>query len=63
MVEQAERKKWDPAAMDKRGLECPHCGCVHLRVLYTRRAFGGRLLRRRECRHCGKRITTWERPG
>jgi transcriptional regulator NrdR family protein len=53
------RKKWDPCG-DRRGLECRNCGCKHLRVLYTRRAVGGRLLRRRECRHCGKRLTTWE---
>jgi len=43
-----------------RGLECPQCGCAHFRVLYTRRALGGRLLRRRECRYCGRRITTYE---
>ena len=46
--------------MQKRGLECPQCGCGHFRVLYTRRAMGGRLLRRRECRYCGRRITTYE---
>jgi len=44
----------------KRGLECPRCGCGHFRVLYTRRAWGGRLLRRRECRYCGQRMTTYE---
>lgn len=44
----------------KRGLECPGCGCGHFHVLYTRRALGGRLLRRRECRYCGRRITTYE---
>ena len=47
----------------KRGLECPRCGCAHFRVLYTRRALGGRLLRRRECRYCGRRVTTYERVG
>ena len=47
---------------DKRGLECRHCGCKHLRVIYTRRGWGGKLIRRRECRHCGRRMTTWERP-
>ena len=47
-------------AMGKRGLECPRCGCAHFRVLYTRRAWGGRLLRRRKCRHCGRRMTTYE---
>ena len=44
-----------------RGLECRKCGCRHLRVLYTRRAFGGRIVRRRECRNCGKRLSTWEK--
>lgn len=46
---------------DGRGIACPICGCRHLRVIYTRRALGGKLVRRRECRFCGKRITTWER--
>ena len=46
---------------EKRGIECPRCGCRHFRVLYTRRACGGRLLRRRECRHCERRITTYEK--
>jgi len=46
---------------EKRGLECPRCGCHHFRVLYTRRAWGGRILRRRECRHCGRRVTTYEK--
>ncbi len=46
-----------------RGLMCRQCGCGHFRVLYTRRALGGRLLRRRECRHCGQRMTTYEQSG
>jgi len=50
---------------DKRGLECRlecrYCGCRRFRVIYTRAAWGGRIIRRRECRHCGKRLTTWER--
>lgn len=44
----------------QRGLVCQSCGCRHFHVVYTRRGAGGRLIRRRECRHCGKRITTWE---
>jgi transcriptional regulator NrdR family protein len=43
-----------------RGIACPACGCRHFRVLYTRPALGDRLLRRRECRHCGRRVTTYE---
>lgn len=60
MLEQAERKKWSPAD-SKRGLECRWCGCKHFRVIYTRAVRGSRLVRRRECRHCGKRMTTYER--
>jgi DNA-directed RNA polymerase subunit RPC12/RpoP len=45
----------------RRGLECRQCGCRHFRVIYTRPAFDGKLVRRRECRHCGKRIITWEK--
>lgn len=56
MADQVETHKPDK----RRGLECPRCGCGHFRVLYTRRALGGRLLRRRECRYCGRRITTYE---
>lgn len=50
----------DRTAVDQRGLVCRHCGCRHLRVVYTRRAWGGRIMRRRECRHCGRRLTTRE---
>lgn len=46
-----------------RGIRCPKCGCGHWRVIYTRSAWGGRLIRRRECRYCGKRITTTEYAG
>ncbi len=47
-------------AADERGIECPRCGCRHFHVLYTRRSIGGRIQRRRECRHCGYRLTTVE---
>jgi transcriptional regulator NrdR family protein len=43
------------------GLVCRVCGCRHFYVLYTRARRGGRIMRRRECRNCGKRVTTWER--
>jgi len=45
----------------QRGIECPRCGCRHFRVLYTRAVSAGRLRRRRECRHCGHRVTTHEK--
>lgn len=46
---------------DQRGLVCPKCGCAHFRVIYTRRALGGKVVRNRECRHCGRRVITHER--
>jgi hypothetical protein len=49
--------------VDQRGLVCRECGCRHFRVVYTRPYHGGRIVRRRECRHCGRRVTTWEREG
>jgi transcriptional regulator NrdR family protein len=46
---------------DNRGLRCRQCGCRHFHVIYTRAAWGSKLIRRRECRHCGNRVTTCER--
>lgn len=43
---------------DQVGLVCRWCGCGHFHVVYVRARPGGRIMRRRECRHCGKRITT-----
>ncbi len=45
------------------GLECPDCGCRHFYVVYTRPTPNGRIMRRRQCRHCGRRITTFEKTG
>lgn len=42
------------------GLACGRCGCQHLEVVYTRRWTPGKIVRRRECRNCGKRLTTIE---
>ena len=47
--------------VEQRGLECRHCGCKHFLVVYTRPTRGGQIMRRRECRNCGRRITTWEK--
>jgi len=59
-----QRKVWPPegkVGTEARGLRCPKCGCGHFRVIYTRSAWGGRIVRRRECRHCGRRVVTTER--
>jgi hypothetical protein len=68
MTDGTVRKTWEPSQAEgpsgnKRGLECRYCGCKHFHVVYTRPTWGGRIMRRRECRHCGKRMTTWERAG
>ncbi len=47
----------------KVGLVCRACGCQHFRVVYLKRLAGGVVMRRRECRHCGKRMTTRETTG
>jgi transcriptional regulator NrdR family protein len=43
-----------------RGLVCPQCGGRRFDVIYTRPAPGEKIMRRRECSNCGRRITTWE---
>lgn len=41
-------------------LACPACNCEHFFVVYVRRR-AGMIVRRRECRHCGKRFMTYEK--
>ena len=59
------RKKYSgtivPGVEPGKGLVCRACGCQQFFVVYTRPAPEGRIFRRRECRHCGKRLTTVER--
>ncbi len=43
------------------GLRCPDCGCRDLRVVYTRQRSHGRVVRCRQCRHCGRRLVTTEK--
>lgn len=53
----------DPApASEPRGLRCRHCGCGHFHVYYTRPHRDGSVFRRRECRNCGRMMSTRERP-
>ncbi|MDZ4829533.1 MAG: transcriptional regulator NrdR [Phycisphaerae bacterium] len=43
-------------------MRCPYCGEDHDRVIDSRGAEdGGAIRRRRECEHCAKRFTTYER--
>ena len=42
-------------------LKCPHCGCLESKVIDSRSAEDGTIIRRRrECIECGKRFTTYE---
>jgi transcriptional regulator NrdR family protein len=54
-----QQTKW-PMGGSGSGVECRECGCRHFEVLYTRRLANGVILRRRACRHCGRRLTTYE---
>ena len=58
-----------PEQDEQRGFRCSKCGCEHFRVIYTRRAWGGKIMRDRapnksteegKCRHCGRRVVTYE---
>lgn len=52
-----------PPAPDQPGIRCPRCGCCDLRTTHTIRQPGS-VKRYRRCRHCGRRVTTYERtPG
>jgi len=57
----AQQRTWDPA-QENRGLECRCRGCKNLGVV-TRPTSGNRIMRQRECRSCGRRISTWEKAG
>ncbi|MFN7590384.1 MAG: hypothetical protein ACK501_05955 [Planctomycetota bacterium] len=57
----AETKKKPEQQTDDRGIECRACGCGHFYVLETRSTWGRRIRRMRECRTCGKRVTTYEK--
>lgn len=49
----------EPAESPTLGIMCPKCECRHFEVIYTTRKTHS-IVRRRECRHCGYRITTRE---
>jgi DNA-directed RNA polymerase subunit RPC12/RpoP len=44
----------------ERGIVCPNCGCRHFHTTNTEPLHDGRIRRRKECRHCGRRIVTYE---
>jgi len=40
-------------------LECPRCGCRHMYTVETK-STPCRIIRTRQCRHCGRRMKTHE---
>jgi len=59
--EESKRKRVEPQ-FPAVGLRCPDCGCGHWETIYTRPSPKGGIWRRRQCRHCGRRVTTVETP-
>lgn len=49
-----------PTKPEPAGLACPKCGCHHFEVERTK-PMVGRIMRRRVCRHCGRKVTTYEK--
>jgi len=45
---------------DARGICCPKCACRHFHTTHTEPLRDGRIRRRKVCRHCGRRIVTYE---
>jgi transcriptional regulator NrdR family protein len=46
----------------QRGICCPQCGCRHFYTTHTEPLRDGRIRRRKICRHCGRKIVTFEVP-
>ncbi|AMV32089.1 hypothetical protein VN12_08195 [Pirellula sp. SH-Sr6A] len=42
------------------GIVCPQCGCHHFYTTHTEPLRDGRIRRRKQCRHCFRRIVTYE---
>jgi transcriptional regulator NrdR family protein len=54
--------KKQPPAKQPMGIECPQCGCRHFYTTHTEPLRDGRIRRRKECRHCGRKLVTHEAP-
>lgn len=45
---------------DEPGIRCPRCGCRHFYTTNTEPLRDGRIRRRKVCRHCGRKVVTFE---
>jgi len=55
-----KQEKPDP---QERGIQCPQCSCRHFYTTHTEPLKDGRIRRRKQCRHCRRRIVTYEMVG
>ena len=42
------------------GIVCPQCGCRQFYTTHTEPLRDGRIRRRKVCRHCGRKVLTFE---
>lgn len=54
--------KHEKTVRSQLGIECPRCGCRHFYTTNTEPLRDGRIRRRKECRHCGRKMVTFEQP-
>jgi transcriptional regulator NrdR family protein len=54
--------KSDSEGPPNRGIECPNCGCRHFFTTHTEPLRDGRIRRRKVCRHCDRKMVTYESP-
>ena len=45
---------------EEAGIVCPKCGCRHFYTTHTEPLRDGRVRRRKVCRHCGRKLLTFE---
>lgn len=57
-----QREDQTESKPEDRGLVCTRCGCRHFFVVYTMPARDGSIRRLKECRNCGQRLRTREKP-
>jgi transcription elongation factor Elf1 len=55
-----EKRRKDAPEKPPRSLECPDCGCEHFEVVWVAHK-PRKIIRRKQCRNCGRRIRTIER--
>lgn len=60
-AEQPNDQARSRGAIDDHGMRCPECGCRESSVEETRRTYGHRIRRLRQCARCKETWTTFEK--